>query len=110
MKKTLIFSLVYILFYTRLAANIPETTSPKDPQTDKVTVQYLKKHLKRSHPRLIVTGKEVRKLRKRIKTDPVTKNHYQAIKLNAEKIRRCKLQRITLISYFRISNSYFSTN
>ncbi|MFW5656207.1 MAG: heparinase II/III domain-containing protein [Bacteroidota bacterium] len=51
-----------------------------------VTVTYLQKHLKKRGPRLVLTQKIIRHLKKDIKKDPVVSNVYQAIKLNANDI------------------------
>lgn len=59
--------------------NIPKLKNP-------VTVQYLKKNLKKSQPRLVLNSSIERNLRNKIKTDPVVKNMYAAVKLNADGI------------------------
>lgn len=51
-----------------------------------VTIQYLKTHLKKSTPRLVLTPAIEKNLKHKIKTDAVVKNYYEAIKLNAQKI------------------------
>ncbi|TKG97323.1 hypothetical protein EYV94_02515 [Puteibacter caeruleilacunae] len=51
-----------------------------------MSVQYLKRNLKKSHPRLVLNSKIERELKKRLKSDPVVKNVYEAIRLNAEKV------------------------
>lgn len=51
-----------------------------------ITVQYLKKNLRKSTPRLILTPSIEKNLKHKIKTDAVVKNYYDAIKLNAQKI------------------------
>lgn len=51
-----------------------------------ITIQYIKSHLKKSSPRLILTTAAEEKLRKKIKEDPVVKNYYEAISLNANDI------------------------
>ena len=51
-----------------------------------VTVQYLKTKLKKSTPRLILTPSIEKNLKNKIKTNPLVKNYYAAIKLNADKI------------------------
>ncbi len=52
-----------------------------------VTVQYLKKNLRKESPRLVLTPAIEKNLKKKIKTDPVIKNMYQAIQLNAQEIQ-----------------------
>ena len=51
-----------------------------------ISVKYLEEKLRKSQPRLILNSKIERSLKKRIKTDPVIKNLYEAIKLNASEI------------------------
>jgi hypothetical protein len=51
-----------------------------------VTVQYLKQNLRKSTPRLVLTPEIERNLKARLKTDPVVKNYYATMKLNAAEI------------------------
>ena len=51
-----------------------------------VSVQYLKKNLRKSQPRLILNPSNERNLREKLKTDPVIQNVYRAIKYNAEQV------------------------
>jgi hypothetical protein len=51
-----------------------------------VTVAWLKSHLQKSSPKLVLTSEVEKILKNKIKTDPVIKNYYDAIKLNAGKI------------------------
>ena len=60
--------------------NFPKLENP-------ITVEYLKKNLKKTHPRMILTPSIVRKLRKDVRTNPLVRNYYEAIKLNAAKIQ-----------------------
>lgn len=53
-----------------------------------VTVQYLKKNLRKSHPRLVLNSSIEKDLKAKIKSDPVVGNMYKAIKLNADKIQK----------------------
>ena len=59
--------------------NIPKLKNP-------ITVQYLKKNLRKTSPRLVLNSKIEKQLRKKLQTDPVAKNMYEAIKLNADEI------------------------
>jgi len=54
---------------------------------NQVSVEFLKKNLRKSLPRLIVNAPAERLLRKKLKSDPVVQNMYKAIALNAEKIQ-----------------------
>lgn len=51
-----------------------------------VTEQYLKTKLRKSTPRLILTPAIEATLKNKIKTDPVVKSYYEAMKLNAKNI------------------------
>ena len=51
-----------------------------------VTEQYLKQNLRKNTPRLILTPGIEKNLKARLKTDPVVKNYYAAMKLNAAEI------------------------
>lgn len=51
-----------------------------------MSVQYLKKNLRKSHPRLVFNSSIEKNLKKRMKTDPVLQNMYKAIKLNADEV------------------------
>jgi hypothetical protein len=47
---------------------------------------YLQKNLRASQPRLVLNSSIEKQLRKRLKSDPVVQNMYEAIKLNAESV------------------------
>jgi len=51
-----------------------------------MSVQYLKKNLRKSQPRLVFNASLEKNLKKKMKTDPVLQNMYEAIKLNAKSI------------------------
>jgi hypothetical protein len=53
-----------------------------------MSVQYLKKNLRKSTPRLILTPSIEKQLKKKLKTDAVVQNMYKAIQLNAEQIQQ----------------------
>lgn len=84
------------LVYSALIFSIPNSplkAQDTKPGTDKmvklenpVSVQYLKAHLRKSSPRLILTSSIEKELKMKIKTDPIVKNYYEAIKLNAYQI------------------------
>lgn len=50
------------------------------------TTQYLKSHLKKSTPRLVLTPAIEKELHSKLKSDPVTKNYFQTMLLNADGI------------------------
>ena len=80
--------------------------SPKNPYQDEkvipmlenpMSVEYLKKNLRKSHPRLVLNAKIEKNLKKKMETDPVTQNMYQAIQLNAADImQRPLLERVKI--------------
>lgn len=51
-----------------------------------MSVDYLKKNVRKDHPRLVYTKKSIKQVRKKLDSDPVVKNMYAAIKLNADEI------------------------
>jgi hypothetical protein len=59
--------------------DIPKIQNP-------ISVAYLKSNLQKSLPRLVLTPAVENNLKEKLKTDPVVKNLYQAIRLNAEEI------------------------
>ena len=50
------------------------------------TTQYLKSHLRKTTPRLVLTPAIEKELRSKLKSDPITKNYFQAMLLNANGI------------------------
>ncbi len=71
---------------------IPITDSPTPVQDEipkldnPMSVDYLKKNLRKKQPRLVVNADIEKNLRKKLASDPVVKNMYEAIKLNATDI------------------------
>src|SRR5262245_15370377 len=53
-----------------------------------MSVKYLKANLRKSYPRLVLTPAIEKNLKKKIATDAVVKNYYQAVKLNAQQIQK----------------------
>ena len=53
-----------------------------------MSVQYLKKNLRKSQPRLVLNSKIEKNLKKKLKTDPVIQNMYKAIQLNAAEVQQ----------------------
>jgi hypothetical protein len=53
-----------------------------------ISVKYLKNNLRKSLPRLVLTPTIEKNLKKKLETDPVVKNLYKAIRLNADEIRK----------------------
>lgn len=61
--------------------DIPKLQNP-------MSVQYLKKYLLKSQPRLALNSKIEKNLKNKLKSDPVVKNIYEAIRLNASQIQK----------------------
>ncbi len=53
-----------------------------------MSVQYLKKNLRKSQPRLVLNAQIEKNLKKKLKTDPVIQNMYRAIQMNAAEVQR----------------------
>lgn len=68
--------------------NFQDTGRPAHQLDNPMSVQYLKEKLSQKSPRLVLTPRLEQELRLKIKTDPIIKNVYQAIRLNAEAILR----------------------
>lgn len=60
--------------------NIPELENP-------MSVDYLKKNLRKKSPRLVLNASIEKQLRKKLKGDPVLQNMYKALELNAAAIQ-----------------------
>jgi hypothetical protein len=64
-------------------------TEPDPVKLDNpMSVEYISRNLRKSGPRLILTPAIEKKLKSKLKTDPVVKNYYAAIRLNADQILR----------------------
>lgn len=55
------------------------------------TPAYLQKNLRKHQPRLVLNSSIEKQLRKRLKSDPVVQNMYEAVKLNAESVFKAPL-------------------
>lgn len=67
---------------------VPLLTAQDSPQKldNPITVAYLKDHLRKASPRLVLNENNEKILRQKLQSDPVIRNVYEAIKLNAEKV------------------------
>jgi len=91
----LLFVLIFFLFIPiiSVANSGLQVLEPKKEKEklvkleNPITVQYLKKHLRKNSPRLILTPSVETNLKRKIKTDPVVQNVYKAIQLNAQEIQ-----------------------
>ncbi|MFC2123217.1 heparinase II/III family protein [Bacteroidota bacterium] len=83
----LVFMLLLFIYSFRVFAFVYEDDDKNIPRLENpVTVQFLKKTLRKSGPRLVLNSKIEKDLKKKLQTDPVVKNMYEAIKLNSEEI------------------------
>lgn len=83
MKNIYIVIILVILtgdLFAQQQENIPALENP-------ISVRYLKKNLKKAHPRLVLNPSIEKYVKKKLQSDPIVKNYYAAIKLNAEKIK-----------------------
>lgn len=72
-----------------LAGNDPSSDEKEIPKLQNpMSVQYLKKNLRKSQPRLVLNATIEKNLRKKLKSDPVVQNMYKAIQLNAKEIQQ----------------------
>jgi hypothetical protein len=67
---------------------IQESRTNPDPVKleNPISVNYIKSNLRKSSPKLILTRAIEKKLKSKLKTDPLVKNYYAAMKLNADQI------------------------
>ena len=71
---------------TLYAATLAESNDELIKLENPVSESYLRRNLSRTTPRIILTPSIERELKRKIKSDPVVGNYYQAMKLNAETI------------------------
>jgi hypothetical protein len=81
--QTIALTTLFIVF-NGLAIRADETGIPQ--LNNPMTVDYLKKNLHPTHPRIVLTPEIERGLREKIKTDSVLQNMYLAVGLNADQI------------------------
>ena len=86
----ILFSIVLVITFlsidTSLFARVKDDNIPK--LDNRKSVQYLKKNLRKSQPRLVLNSKIEKDLRKKLKTDPVVQNMYKAIQLSAAEVQK----------------------
>ena len=85
--------LIIIIVLPILGSIAPDEESPifKDdiPKLENpISVDYLKKNLQKASPMLVINKDIKKQLQKKLKSDPVIKNVYDAIKLNAEAVQK----------------------
>lgn len=79
--------IVFFLFIFCASCLIAQEKDDIPRLENPMSVHYLKKKLKKEHPRLVLNSSIEKKVKQKIQSDPVSKNYYAAIKLNAEKIK-----------------------
>ena len=82
------YFLFCLLIFSLSAVSAPPTALSNDPPKleNPMDVAYLRKNLRKSSPRIVLTPALEKQLKKKLKTDPVVQNMYEAIRLNAEQI------------------------
>jgi hypothetical protein len=82
-------TLLLLLFFFPLILENPPVSSPPAtiPQLENpITLSYLKEKLRKKSPRLVLNAELEKELKKKLATDPVVKNMYQAVRRNAQEI------------------------
>ncbi len=89
-KSLLIFALISLISIPNTSQAGLHSPSPEKEELVKLdnpfTVSYLKSNIRKSSPRLVLTSSIESNLKKKLKTDPVVKNYFAAMKLNAASI------------------------
>ncbi len=80
--------LIPFLFATLILSGVAYAAEDIPMLENPMTVQYLKKNLRKSQPRLVLNSKIEKNLKKKLKTDPVIQNMYKAIQLNATEVQQ----------------------
>lgn len=80
------FLVLIIVFASLLAFSQPGVSDNHTKLENPFTTQYLRSHLRKATPRLVLTPSIEKQLQSKLKSDPVTKNYFQAILLNANSI------------------------
>lgn len=94
----ILLAFINLIFVSKMQGQIREKSNEGIVKLENpITVQYIKSNLKKTTPRLILTPAIEKNLKKEIKTDPLVKNYYEAIKLNAADILTKPLLTRTLV-------------
>lgn len=69
---------------------VPVFAQQHEPQKlqNPITVEFLKKNLRKSQPRLVLNAELEKLVKSKLKTDPVIQNMYRAIQVNATEIQK----------------------
>lgn len=73
-----------------LAVLLPTYAQEHEPQKlqNPISVEFLKKNLRKSQPRLVINSDLEKLVKSKLKTDPVIQNMYKAIQSNAAEIQK----------------------
>jgi hypothetical protein len=82
-KMNLLLCLLSVVFMFPVFAQEHEPQKLQNP----ITVEYLKKNLRKSQPRLVLNSDLEKLVKSKLKTDPVIQNMYKAIQANAAAIQ-----------------------
>ncbi|MCF6333494.1 MAG: hypothetical protein L3J11_09450, partial [Draconibacterium sp.] len=74
-----LFILTCFLFFTAQDVNAQKLENP-------ITTSYIKSHISKKSPKLILTPQIEKELKKKLKTDPLVKNYYKYLKAESEQI------------------------
>lgn len=86
---TLFFSLCCALLISSADAATYVLPGPDPVKLDNpISEKYIKSNLRKSSPRLILTPAIEKSLKAKLKSDPLVKNYYAAMKLNAAQIQK----------------------
>ncbi|MFT7589375.1 MAG: hypothetical protein ACI959_001593 [Limisphaerales bacterium] len=86
--KRMVIGMMIILLNLSIPALINAQKKGISPQklNNSITAEYLLMNLTKQSPRLVLNKKLEQNLKKKLKSDPIIQNVYQAIKLNAEHV------------------------
>ena len=88
MSDKMLIGAMLILLHFSLSFSIHAQEKAASPRKlhNPITAEYLLKNIAKQSPRLVLNKKLEKNLKKKLKTDRIIQNMYQAIKLNAERV------------------------
>ena len=86
-KMNLLISFLCIVLMLPVFAQQHEPQKLQNP----ITVDYLKKNLLKTQPRLVLNADLEKLVKSKLKNDPVIQNMYKAVQANAEEIQKMPL-------------------
>ena len=84
---TWLLPLVILFSPFSVGAQVPDQEEPIPKLHNPMTLEYLQANISSSKPRLVLNSRIEARLTERMKTDPVVRNMYEAIRLNVAEIR-----------------------